>query len=91
MRAEDLNQAFVNLGVNAAHAIEQAGKGRGIIRIVTRPELKHIVITISDTGCGIPVSIRTRIFDPFFTTKAVGKGTGQGLAIALGHCRSTQR
>lgn len=81
----DLNQVFLNLIVNAAHAIEdaQAGKSeKGTIRIGTASDGDDAVVTISDTGCGIPERVRTRIFDPFFTTKAVGRGSGQGLAIA---------
>jgi two-component system NtrC family sensor kinase len=80
----DLNQVFLNLIVNAAHAIEDgAGGGEmGTIRIETALDGDVAVIRISDSGCGIPPEIRTRIFDPFFTTKDVGRGTGQGLAIA---------
>jgi two-component system NtrC family sensor kinase len=81
----DLNQVFLNLVVNAAHAIEEAVQGtdeRGVIRVSTARKGEHVEIAISDTGCGIPEDIRTRIFDPFFTTKEVGRGTGQGLALA---------
>ena len=81
----DLNQVFLNLIVNAAHAIGdvvgQTG-GKGSIRIRTLQEGNWARVDIADTGSGIPQSIRHRIFDPFFTTKEVGKGTGQGLAIA---------
>src|SRR5262249_41644001 len=55
---------------------------RGIIRIRSRRLGSDAVIAISDDGGGIPAAIHDRIFDPFFTTKPVGKGTGQGLAIA---------
>lgn len=81
----DLNQVFLNLLVNAAHAVGDAVKtsgGRGTIRVKTGREKDHILIAISDTGCGIPENIRGRIFEPFFTTKEVGRGTGQGLAIS---------
>jgi two-component system NtrC family sensor kinase len=81
----ELNQVFLNLVVNAAHAIEAAlrgTQGRGTIRVSTRREGDAVVIAVSDTGTGIPEEIRGRVFEPFFTTKEVGKGTGQGLAIA---------
>ena len=81
----DLNQVFLNLIVNAAHAIgDVVGQGgtKGTIRITTLREGDLARIDIADTGSGIPEAIRHRIFDPFFTTKGVGKGSGQGLAIA---------
>jgi two-component system, NtrC family, sensor kinase len=81
----DLNQVFLNLLVNAAHAIADVVKDsgqKGKIRIHTESSGHQVLITISDNGAGIPESIRERIFDPFFTTKEVGRGTGQGLAIA---------
>jgi PAS domain S-box-containing protein len=81
----DLNQAFLNLIVNAAHAIgEVVGKSgeKGKIGIRTLQENDTVRIDLTDTGAGIPESIRERVFDPFFTTKEVGKGSGQGLAIA---------
>jgi PAS domain S-box-containing protein len=79
------NQVILNLIVNAAQAIGDvvAGSGaKGKIRIATRTAGDHVEIRVADTGTGIPAAIRNRIFDPFFTTKQVGKGTGQGLAIA---------
>jgi two-component system NtrC family sensor kinase len=81
----DINQVFLNLLVNAAHAIQELVNGsdqRGVIGVKTRQEGDHVLISISDTGCGIPENIRAKIFEPFFTTKEVGRGTGQGLAIA---------
>ncbi len=81
----DLNQVVLNLIVNAAHAIgDVVGNSgeRGRIRVTTRHEGDDVVIDVSDTGAGIPDEIRARVFEPFFTTKAVGKGTGQGLALA---------
>jgi signal transduction histidine kinase len=82
----EFNQVILNMIINAAHAIaaiedNQSGK-KGTITVSTRDQGKYAEIRISDTGTGIPESIRPRIFDPFFTTKEVGKGTGQGLAIA---------
>jgi signal transduction histidine kinase len=81
----DLNQVFLNLLVNAAHAIADVvgtSGNKGRIRISTKLEGSNVRIEIADTGAGIPESIRDRVFDPFFTTKPVGKGSGQGLAIA---------
>ncbi len=81
----DLNQVFLNLLVNAAHAIGDVVKetgAKGHIGVRTRRDGDDVVIAISDTGTGIPEEIRSHIFDPFFTTKEVGRGTGQGLAIA---------
>jgi signal transduction histidine kinase len=83
--AGDMNQLFLNLLVNAAHAIGDVVKGTdhlGLIRIQTSLEADTVLISISDTGAGIPEDIREKIYDPFFTTKEVGRGTGQGLAIA---------
>ncbi|MEQ1569214.1 MAG: ATP-binding protein [Myxococcota bacterium] len=83
--AGDVNQVILNLVVNAAHAIEDVvgtSGERGLITVRTRREGGFVVIEVADTGAGIPDAYRERIFDPFFTTKPVGKGTGQGLAIA---------
>jgi signal transduction histidine kinase len=85
----DLNQVFLNLMLNAAHSIgdviEGTGK-KGRIRVETHvdstPDGDWAEVSISDTGMGIPEGVRGRIFEPFFTTKPVGKGTGQGLALA---------
>ena len=82
----EINQVLLNIIVNAAHAIGDVvgdgSNGKGKITISTRQEGGMAEVRISDTGSGIPEEIRDRIFDPFFTTKEVGKGTGQGLAIA---------
>jgi signal transduction histidine kinase len=81
----EINQVILNLIVNAAHAISDVVKdtGRlGMITVRTRLDGEQVEISIGDTGTGIPETARDKIFDPFFTTKTVGKGTGQGLAIA---------
>jgi PAS domain S-box-containing protein len=81
----EINQAFLNVVVNAAHAIADVVQGtsaRGRIGVRTWRDGDSAFVAISDTGTGIPEGIRDRLFDPFFTTKAVGRGTGQGLAIA---------
>ncbi|MCC7073433.1 MAG: PAS domain-containing protein [Deltaproteobacteria bacterium] len=81
----DLNQVVLNLVVNAAHAIgDVVGStgARGRIRVATRHEGDEAVVELCDTGTGMPPELLGRIFEPFFTTKAVGKGTGQGLALA---------
>ena len=80
-----INQVVLNLVVNAAHAIDdmlKKGGTRGRIVVRTREENGRVVISIADTGGGIPEAIRAHIFDPFFTTKEVGRGTGQGLSVS---------
>jgi PAS domain S-box-containing protein len=83
---DEFNQVILNLIVNAAHAIAEvvgkSGTEKGRIHVSTRNDAEWVEIRIRDTGAGIPERIRSRVFDPFFTTKEVGKGTGQGLAIA---------
>jgi two-component system, NtrC family, sensor kinase len=75
---QQLNQVFMNILINAAQAIDK----KGDITVKTRTEDGHVVITISDTGCGIAEEHIPKIFDPFFTTKDVGKGSGLGMNIA---------
>jgi two-component system, NtrC family, sensor kinase len=76
-----LNQVFMNIIVNAAHAMPA---GRGRITIRTSHEDGMVRVDIADTGSGIPKAIQTRIFDPFFTTKPTGSGTGLGLSLSYG-------
>jgi two-component system, NtrC family, sensor kinase len=83
---EEIGQVVLNLLINAAHAIgEKLGdnpeSGKGMITISTKSKGDWAEISVTDTGTGVPETIRNRIFDPFFTTKKVGRGTGQGLAI----------
>ncbi|MCW8921056.1 MAG: PAS domain-containing protein [Sedimenticola sp.] len=84
---DQINQVFLNLIVNAAHAIsdtlQEGGARMGMITVSTQKRDDSVEIRISDTGTGVPDDIKGRIFDPFFTTKVVGKGTGQGLCIAF--------
>lgn len=90
---QELNQVFMNLLVNAAHAIE----GHGTITVRTYSEKDHVCIAISDTGKGMSPEVQKRIFEPFYTTKVVGEDTGLGLSIGYGivvdkhggHCWST--
>ena len=77
--AASLDQALLNLLVNACHAIE----GTGEIRVRTRWIGDTAEVDVEDTGCGIPEANLRKIFDPFFTTKAVGKGTGLGLSLVF--------
>ncbi|MEP6766374.1 MAG: HAMP domain-containing sensor histidine kinase [Gemmatimonadaceae bacterium] len=78
----EINQVFLNLLINSAHAISDAGRGRGCVTVRSRVFGDSVEFSVSDTGNGIPEGVRDRIFEPFFTTKEVGRGTGQGLAIA---------
>jgi len=82
----EFNQVILNLIINASHTIAEAtlkgGTSIGKITVQTLNCPEWAEIRIQDTGMGIPEAVRPRIFDPFFTTKEIGKGTGQGLAIA---------
>lgn len=82
----ELNQVLLNLLVNAAHSIDEANKklkrAKGTITVKTLKHPNCVEIIVSDTGMGIPEEIRSKVYDMFFTTKGVGRGTGQGLAIA---------
>jgi signal transduction histidine kinase len=94
----EINQVVLNLLVNAAHAVGETFGGqncKGKIRVATRRDGADALIEIEDNGCGIPEANLHKIWNPFFTTKEVGKGTGQGLAIAhrivVEHHRGTIR
>jgi two-component system, NtrC family, sensor kinase len=83
--ADEMNQVFLNLIVNATHAIREATKRhsreRGKLAIRTLQIDTDVQIEIQDNGTGIPLPVCARVFDPFFTTKQAGEGTGQGLTI----------
>jgi len=82
--AGGISQVVLNLVTNAAHAVGDAVKGtnaKGAITVATRCDGEDVVLSVADTGTGIPADVRPHIFERFFTTKAVGKGTGQGLAL----------
>lgn len=83
-QGDELNQALLNLIVNASHAIQDvvgSSGQRGMITVSTRAEPDSIVISVKDTGTGISEAVKTKMFDLFFTTKEVGRGTGQGLSL----------
>lgn len=75
-----LNQVFMNLFMNAAHAIEK----QGTVTVRTGQKDDRVWVEIGDTGTGIPPEHIKKIFDPFFTTKPIGKGTGLGLSVSYG-------
>lgn len=79
-----LGQVFVNLVVNAAHAIGDGAADGNRIVVSTRRRDGLVVVEIEDTGCGLPEDNRERLFDPFFTTKPIGQGTGLGLSVCHG-------
>lgn len=95
----ELHQSLLNLCVNARDAMPNGGRLQLTVANVILDEQyatmhaqakagPYVMIKVSDTGAGIPLSIRDRIFDPFFTTKEVGKGTGLGLATVQAVVRS---
>lgn len=87
---EKLHQVFINLLYNAQHAMDKGGE----IIISTGKTIKDVLVSVQDSGSGIPDNIKNKIFDPFFTTKDVGKGTGLGLSVTYGivqeHCGSIE-
>ena len=78
--SDQLSQVFLNLVINACHAMPEGGT----LRVVITNSNNHIHLIVEDTGCGIPKEDLSRLFDPFFTTKPVGEGTGLGLTVAHG-------
>lgn len=77
--AAQLNQVFMNLIVNAAHAID----GTGVITLSSGHSGSWVWVEVADTGCGMSLDVQKRIFEPFYTTKPVGKGTGLGLSLSF--------
>jgi PAS domain S-box-containing protein len=80
------NQVFLNLIINAAHAISDRldvdDSSKGTITVRTNSTKEWVEVQVSDNGTGIALKNQSKVFDPFFTTKEVGRGTGQGLAIS---------
>jgi signal transduction histidine kinase len=74
---DQLQQVFINLALNALDAMPNGGK----LAFDVEEKRGQIVVTVQDTGSGIPPDIRSRVFEPFFTTKQPGQGTGLGLAV----------
>lgn len=84
---QQINQVFMNLLINAAHAIQAKGEEVGEIVIRSWSDDMNVFVSVSDTGCGIPPENFDKIFNAFYTTKEVGKGTGLGLSISSGIIR----
>ena len=85
-----LEQVFINLAMNSQDAMEEKQASayqvdeRSVLRIRSFAEKGRVVVSIADTGIGMPEYVKERIFEPFFITKEVGKGTGLGLSIGYG-------
>lgn len=76
---QELEQVFLNLIINAVHAMRSVENKT--LRVASSKEGSNAIVSIQDSGSGIPKALHERVFEPFFTTKAVGEGTGLGLAI----------
>ena len=83
-----LSQVFLNLVVNAAHAVEEGAPHQNTVRITTRRQGNEVWIEVADTGRGIPQENLNRLFEPFFTTKGPGQGSGLGLSICANIIRA---
>jgi PAS domain S-box-containing protein len=79
--AGQMQQVFLNILINAEHAIKNAGRKGGFIRIGTRTESKKLYVSFEDNGTGMSEETRAKIFQPFYTTKEPGEGTGLGMAL----------
>jgi PAS domain S-box-containing protein len=91
--ADQIQQVFVNILLNAVDAINEVDKENGAdkkIKVVSDITDDHIVLKFSDTGTGIPEEFQAKVFEPFFTTKKEGKGTGLGLWVSYGIVKSFQ-
>jgi len=85
--AVQLAQVFVNLLVNAAQAIKEGHAAENEIRVRTKDDGDALIVSVEDTGIGIPAEARAHVFEPFFTTKPIGSGTGLGLSVCMGIVR----
>ena len=79
-----LQQAFLNIVLNAEQALRGVGGGQLFVSASLPPDANRVIVTVRDTGPGIPAETLPRVFEPFFTTKSVGEGTGLGLALTYG-------
>lgn len=82
-----MSQAFVNILLNAAQALDESGAGTHWVRVLTRERHDGVEVRIANSGPPIPKEVQSRIFEPFYTTKEVGKGTGLGLSITYDSVR----
>jgi PAS domain S-box-containing protein len=85
--AQQINQVFMNLLMNASHAIQAKGDSTGEINVRTWCDEDNVYVSVGDNGCGIAPENCSKIFDAFYTTKEIGKGTGLGLSISSGIIR----
>jgi signal transduction histidine kinase len=88
LKNSNIQQVFLNLIGNALDAVKGNKEKKKKIRVEIRPESEFVLVTITDSGCGISSKNLRNIFDPFFTTKPTGRGTGYGTGLGLSVCHS---